>query len=205
MWSRPESDEALVKRLLPSWNADPRDRALAWAEWQERIGEASVLKFIRSNNNTNEPDEDVYQDAMLIAYLEVERGRYEQREGVPFTAYVKGIARNKIREARRRERYRVSLTDLTQIAEKPAGETAPAAATRQIEAALEHRERRSALRRGLEDLPPQRRQVLERILDGVSTNEIAAELRISEELVRQHKCRGLRSLRQMDHLQHLTQ
>jgi RNA polymerase sigma factor (sigma-70 family) len=149
-----------------------------------------VLKFIRTSNTTNEPDEDILQDAMLTAYLEVENGRYEQRSGIPFTAYVKGIARNKIREARRKERYWVELDEAANVAgEGPA---------RQLEASIEHREQYEAFHQGLARLPVQRRQVLERFIHGRSTGEIAAELRISEELVRQHKSRGLRSLRQMN-------
>jgi RNA polymerase sigma-70 factor (ECF subfamily) len=189
MWSRPESDETLVKRLLPGLNPDHADRIHAWAEWQVSVGEAAVLKYIRFSNNTREPDEDIFQEALLTAYLEVERGRYERRAGIPFTAYVKGIARNKIREARRKERGLVDLDSL------PPGAAEPH--QRQPEASLEQQEEHDALHYGLGRLPVQRRQVLEGILQGQSTTEIAAALRISEELVRQHKCRGLRSLRQM--------
>jgi RNA polymerase sigma-70 factor (ECF subfamily) len=189
MRSRPESDEALVRQLLPHANPDPVQRADAWNEWQSRVGKESVLKFIRIHNNTSEPDEDILQDSLLIAFLEVERGRYERRDGIPFTAYVKGIARNKIREARRRERYHASLEDVPETPSEPA--------PRQLEIALERTEQHRALFRGLSLLSPQRRQVLERYLYGASTSEIAAELSITEELVRQHKCRGLRSLQQM--------
>jgi RNA polymerase sigma-70 factor, ECF subfamily len=190
MRSRPESDEALVKRLLPSYTPDRSQRTDAWDEWQARVGKAAVLKFIRLHNHTSEPDEDILQDSLLTAYLEVERGGYERREGIPFTAYVKGIARNKIREARRREQR---FTPLEEI-EKTCSETAP----RQIETAYENREMQRRLWHGLAKLSPQRRQVLERYLFGASTAEIAAEMAITEELVRQHKCRGLRILAQQN-------
>jgi RNA polymerase sigma factor (sigma-70 family) len=188
MWSRPETDEALVRRLLPECNPDRMDRIHAWAEWQASVGEAAVLKYIRFSNNTGEPDDDIFQESLLTAYLEVERGRYERRAGIPFTAYVKGIARNKIREARRRERGLVDLEEL------PLGDDLP---QRQLETHLELQEQQEAFRHGLGQLPVQRREVLEGIIQGKSTTEIAAALRISEELVRQHKCRGLRSLRRM--------
>jgi RNA polymerase sigma factor (sigma-70 family) len=188
MWSRPESDEALELRLLPSTNPDRADRAYAWAEWQLSKGEAALLKFIRMSNDTAEPDEDILQEAMLTAYLEVERGNYERRAGVPFTAYVKGIARNKIRAARRRERNHASLEET--------GELPGDLALRQLEATIESQEQREALYYCLRKLPCPRRQVLEGFINGCSTAEIAGELAISEELVRQHKCRGLRSLRQ---------
>jgi RNA polymerase sigma factor (sigma-70 family) len=153
------------------------------------IGQVAVSRFIHANNYTNEPDEDIFQDAMLTAYLEVERGRYVPREGIPFTAYVKGIARNKIREARRRERCLTGLEELPNSMELTP--------TRQMEASIEYREQREALNRGLSLLPSQRREVLEHYIHGESTGEIAAKLAMSEELVRQHKSRGLRSLRQL--------
>lgn len=190
MWSRPESDEALVRRLSPSTNPDRKDRAHAWGEWQLAIGELALLKFIRLENNTNEPDEDILQEALLAAYLEVESGGYERRAGIPLTAYVKGIAKNKIREARRRER---KLTSFAELPELPADPT-----HWQLESAIEQREQKDALRLGLHVLSAQRRQVLERILSGQSTEEIAAALAISPDLVRQHKCRGLRTLRRMN-------
>ena len=93
------SDRTLVERLLPSRNDNPQDRAEAWSEWYVQEGERAVLSFVRSKNDTLEPDMDIVQEALTIAYVEVERGRYEPRVGIPFAAYVKGIARNKIREA----------------------------------------------------------------------------------------------------------
>jgi RNA polymerase sigma-70 factor (ECF subfamily) len=189
MMVQPDSDEALVQRLLPSANPDPQDRARAWAEWHVRLGGPAVLRFIRTSNNTAEPDEDILQDAMLTAYVEVERGRYEHRAGVPFTAYVKGIARNKIREARRRSRRWAPLDEV---------DSAPAdAAQRAVEQTLEGREAQQALQHGLELLPPQRRQVIQRYLAGDSPTEIARQLAITEALVRQHKHRGLRRLQQL--------
>jgi RNA polymerase sigma factor (sigma-70 family) len=148
------------------------------------------MAFIRAQNNTPEPDADILQDAVITAYAEVERGRYERRDGVPFAAYVKGIARNKIREARRRAQRLVPLDDAADYED----DGVPP------EAAAERQEQRDSLRTGLSHLPPDRRQVLEGYLRGHSTAEIAQVLGMSEESVRQHKSRGLRSLRQMDAL-----
>jgi RNA polymerase sigma factor (sigma-70 family) len=189
MQSRPESDETLVRRMLPSTNADQADRAHAWAEWQSSGRLAALLRFIHFYNHTTEPDEDILQEALLTAYLEVERGRYVPRPGVPFTAYVKGIARNKLREARRHERYCTSLDDLTFC---PADSS-----LRQIETMIERNEQHTALQNGLSSLPLHRQRVLEQYIQGASTQEIASRLAMSEELVRQHKSRGLRSLRQI--------
>lgn len=187
MNSRPESNEALIRRLMPSTNSDRADRAQAWDEWHS-IGENLLLSFVRAHNNTAELDDDIIQETLLTAYLGVERGSYQPREGVPFTAYVKGIARNKIREARRRSRYQVSLED---IPLKREGDL-----PRQPEEWLERREQNSQVRDGLSQLPGVRRQVIVRYLNGESTDEIAAQMFISEALVRQHKSRGLRSLKQ---------
>ena len=189
MLVQPESDEALVRRLLPSANPDTTDRARAWTEWQDAIGGPAVLKFVRLSNNTAEADEDILQDAMLTAYVEVERGRYEHRAGIPFTAYVKGIARNKIREARRRGRRWAALEAAADLPADPA--------PRALEGAVENRQARQALRQGLEQLPPQRRQVLQHYLDGESPAEIAQRLDITEALVRQHKHRALARLQQL--------
>lgn len=187
---RPESDETLVKRLLPNVNRDARDRASAWREWYTRVGEIAVLGFIRAKNDTSEQDADILQEAMLTAFLEIERGRYQPRVGIPFTAYVKGIARNKIREARRRTQRLVPLDDTP--------EHVLESHHPQLETVIERREARDALQAGLSTLPSSRRDVLEAYLNGNSTTEIAETLGVTEEVVRQHKSRGLRSLRQID-------
>ena len=189
MMVQPESDEALVRRLLPSANPDPDDRARAWAEWQARLGGPAMLKFVRLSNNTAEPDEDILQDAMLTAFVEVERGHYQHRTGIPFTAYVKGIARNKIREARRRTRRWAALEDAADVPADPA--------PRALEGTVESHEARRALRQGLELLPPKRRQVLQHYLAGESLAEIAQRMEITEALVRQHKHRALQRLQQL--------
>ena len=147
-----------------------------------------MLNYIRASNNTAEAHEDILQDAMLTAYVEVERGRYERRAGVPFTAYVKGIARNKIREARRRHRHAEPLEETIHLHATPA---------RELETVYDRREERRALRRGLAQLPDRRRQVLEAILGGESLAEIARRLEMTKESVRQHKHRGLRRLQQL--------
>lgn len=189
-----ESDRALVQRLLPSRNDDPQDRAAAWSEWYVEIGQASVLAFVRAKNDTPEPDGDILQEAMITAYTEVERGRYEPRVGIPFAAYVKGIAHNKIREARRRSWRYVGLEDvspsLAEVVLRDSSDMRP-------ERIVERREERALLHDGMSRLSPCRRQVLEGYLQGRSTTEIAEALGMTEDAVRQHKSRGLRSLKQI--------
>lgn len=86
MDGRRESDETLVERLLPSLNPSPAERGRAWCEWYQHVGESSVLAFIRTMNDTVEPDLDILQDAMVTAYQNVERGRYMPCDEIPFTA-----------------------------------------------------------------------------------------------------------------------
>ena len=190
MTSHLPSDEALVKRLLPDVNPDPQDRTHAWDEWHTCVGNESVLKFIRTKNDTAEPDEDILQDALITAYLEVERGHYEYREGIPFTAYVKGIARNKIREARRY--YQRPDRSFAERVGQVWEEYLPADTDqRQLEDVFERAQEHEALQEGLAQLPDNRRQVLERYIQGERMAEIAEALEISEELARQHKRRAL--------------
>ena len=189
MKTRLASDRVLVQRLLPSTNADPGDRAAAWRDWCDCGGRAAVLSFVRVTNDTNVPDVEILQDAIATAYLEIERGRYQPRPGVPLAAYVKGIARNKIREARRRARRLVPLGDDLQQTlsdRQPPPETV-----------VESREQARFLHQGLAKLPSQRRRVVEGYLNGHTTAEIAESLGISRDLVRQHKSRAVRRLRRL--------
>lgn len=183
------SHETLVHRLLPGLNRDPHDRASAWDEWQRSTGLNAVTAYIRSHNYSSEPDEDILQESLVTAYLEVERGRYQQRDGVPFTAYVKGIAHNKIREAHRRQRHTVPLDDVEFALSAPAGS--------RPEAVVEQREQHAAVRASLGQLPAAHRAVLDYCARGHSTAEIARMLNIKESLVRQHKSRGIRGLRRL--------
>jgi RNA polymerase sigma factor (sigma-70 family) len=193
MLAQPPTSEAhdpLIQRLLPSTNPDPHDRARAWADWHASPGPETVRKFIRASNNTLEADDDLLQDTLVTAYVEVERGRYAPRCNVPFTAYVKGIARNKIREARRRHRPCDDVND--DLLPLPAG-----VSPRQLETWFERHEQYQALQHGLRQLPAARRQILESYLNGKSLAEIAVDLQMNEALVRQHKHRGLRRLQQL--------
>jgi RNA polymerase sigma factor (sigma-70 family) len=187
--TRQKSNDVLVERLLPHTNGDPADRAAAWEEWYVNTGAASVLAFVRKQNDTPELDADILQEAIAIAYVEVERGRYEPRTDIPFAAYVKGIARNKIREARRRTWRLTSIEDIPQSLLES---DAPL-----LEHTVERQEQLARLRSDLSKLPPCRRRVLQCYLQGQSTVEIARTLGMSTDAVRQHKCRALRSLRQM--------
>ena len=191
MWSCADGEGEIVSRLLPANNPSRKERVQAWNEWQLQYGSGALRKFIRIRNYSAEADEDIFQDTMVAAFQEVERGRYEPRQGVPFSAYVKGIARNKIREARRRGQ-RLPLVPLEKVAFLLADSS-----NHQPEVAFEIARKQSQLYNGLKMLPDNRRQVLKRFIRGEGTAEIARAMEISEDLVRQHKSRGLKRLRQM--------
>jgi len=184
--TRQKSNEVLVERLLPTLNRNPQDRAMAWEEWYASVGVSAVMAFVRVTNDTATPDDDIVHDAIATAYEQVEGGRYEPRLDIPFTAYVKGIARNKIREARRRSWRCVALDDapLAQFeSDHPS-----------LESLIERQEQIAALCDGLTRLSPLQRQVLADYFQGRSTDEIARASGMSEEAVRQHKSRALREI-----------
>ncbi|MBK8028304.1 MAG: hypothetical protein IPK17_02100 [Chloroflexi bacterium] len=85
--SLPVSLHSLVLRMLPVRNEDPADRIRAWNEWLSFGGSDPVLKFIRWSNGTTTDDEEILQETLILGYLKVERGEYQDRN-LPFTAFL---------------------------------------------------------------------------------------------------------------------
>ncbi|HLU08212.1 MAG TPA: sigma-70 family RNA polymerase sigma factor [Oceanobacillus sp.] len=177
--------DQVVQRLLPIYNDDAEDRARAWNEWLSEGGSEPVKKFIRWTNGTTTDDDEILQETLIIAYVKVERGQYEDRN-LPFTAFLKKIAWYKIMEASRRNAGQVSLDELYEYASDEQHEH------ERVEFWKEH----EALKRGLEKLPPRRSKIMLLYETGYSTAEIAELLNIREELVRKEKSLGLRQLRE---------
>ena len=178
------SVHALVQSLLPSRNPVPEDRVRAWNEWLLAGGSDPVLKFIRWSNGTLTDDEEILQETLIIAYVKVERGEYQDRN-LPFTAFLKKIAWYKIMEASRKHKGQVPLEDFYEVLAEESE------AHEQVDQWKEH----EALHRALRTLPPRRARVMLLYEDGYSTAEIAEQLGIKEELVRKEKSLGLRQLR----------
>lgn len=176
--------QLLAQRLLPSVNPDASDRAQAWNDWLSSGGYEPVLKFIRWSNGTNTDDEEILQEALIIAYVKVERGLYQDRN-LPFTAFLKKIAWYKIMEASRRESGVIPLDDLYEIVSEDHREH------ERVEFWKEH----EVLKTALEQLPPRRSRIMVLYEYGYSTAEIAERLGIREDLVRKEKSLGLRQLR----------
>lgn len=173
-----------ITRMLPIFNADAEDRAVAWNMWLSNGGAEPVRKFIRWSNGSGVDDEEIFQDALITAYLKVERGEYEYRN-IPFTAFVKKIAWYKILEAARRHKSIVSLEDVSEQPDDDLDDTERVEFWREYE----------ALHKALGQLPPRRSRVLLLYENGFSTSEIAEQLDIKEELVRKEKSLGLRQLK----------
>ena len=145
----------------------------------------AVVAFLVRETGDREAAADLAAE-VFAAVLLVAR-RYRARGGPSAAPWVRGIARNKLRESRRRrrveDRARKRLAfepealddhDLARVDELAAG------------AAVELMDR----------LPDrQRTAVRSRILEGRDYGEIAGELGCSELLVRQHVSRGLARLR----------
>lgn len=179
---------ALVQRLLPSRNPDPADRVRAWNEWLLVGGSDPVLKFIRWSNGTTTDDEEILQETLILAYLKVERGEYQDRN-IPFTAFLKKIAWYKIMEASRKHVGQLPLDDFYEVLADDGDDHEYAELWKEHE----------ALNRALAALPPRRARVMVLYEDGYTTAEIAHSLGIREELVRKEKSLGLRQLRDAVH------
>lgn len=178
------SVQPLVQRLLPSTNSDGADRARAWNEWLLAGGYEPVLKFIRWSNGTNTEDEEILQETLIIAFVKVERGHYQDRN-LPFTAFLKKIAWYKIMEASRKEAGMIPLDDLYEVVSEDHHEH------ERVEYWKEH----EVLESALSHLPPRRSHIMLMYENGFSTAEIADQLGIREDLVRKEKSLGLRELR----------
>lgn len=181
----PSPLDALVKRMHPDQSSHPADRASAWNEWVLAGGPAPVLAFIRHKNYTAADDEEILQETLIIAFVKMERGQYEDRD-LPFTAFLKKIAWYKIMEASRQGAHQVSLDVIEEVVPSDTDEhEAP-------DLWQEHRTMRAAMGK----LPPRRSCVMLMYKNGYHTGEIARMLQISEDLVRKEKSLGLRQLRE---------
>ena len=178
--------EPLVRRLLPAQNPDPAARAHAWNDWIAAGGCVPLCKFIRWAIGTTVEDDEILQETLITAYVKVEQGAYTPRD-VPFSAFLKSIARFKILEAARRHGRHVSFDALPD--DLLADESSP-------HDAADTWKEQEALQTALRTLPPRRSHIVILYEHGYTTAEIASQLGIGEALVRKEKSLGLRQLRQ---------
>ncbi|NJO85252.1 MAG: hypothetical protein HC828_22585, partial [Blastochloris sp.] len=146
MHNASSSAQAIVQRLLPTHNGDAADRGRAWNEWLLLGGSEPVLRFIRWTNSTHADDDEILQETLILAYVKVEKGAYQDRD-VPFTAFLKKIAWYKIMEASRRYAGEVQLDE--DVHEYLAEE-------HHDQEHVEYWKEREALRQAMAKLPPRR-------------------------------------------------
>ena len=185
----PESDEALVMRLLSRPEEDSVDcaeRDAVWAEVHEHC-RAQLWRYIRQWISSEEEAEEIYQDTLITAYFNVENGRYTY-EGKPFVAYLKAIARYKIFAERRRTGRWVELDDdlLT-----PGGDDG-----QRPERVIESLQEWEMVMEAIDELPHKQRRIMVGIAAGKHNWELAEEYDMTEEAVRQHKSRGIRTVQE---------
>lgn len=145
-----------------------------------------VLRWCLRETRNREVAADLAAETFAAALIASRR--YRPGKG-PVGAWLLGIARNKLRESRRRKRIEDSARRRVGLD--------PAAF---VEADFDRVEELTSLDGDvlglLETLPPTLRQaVSQRVIEERSYEEIAQELRCSESVVRQRVSRGLRSLR----------
>jgi RNA polymerase sigma factor (sigma-70 family) len=127
--------------------------------------------------------EDVAQEAFVAAWRDLDRLRDGTRVGSWVAGIARNLAANAVRTRARRERAIAEPT--------PSAETAPTPEDAAVE-----REDRELLQRALDDIPDTHRETLVLFyLQGQSVAEIASELGITDDLVKQRLSRARRALR----------
>lgn len=179
--------DVLVKRMLPAYNADWRDRSQAWHDFIDQGGCDRVREFIRQKNYVGLDEDDILQETLITAYLKVEGGQYQDRD-LAFSGFLKKIAGYKLLEALRgwHNRSALPLEDYAEVLGEVPSEH------ERTDIYLES----EALDRALKAMPPRRRQIIAFYQSGYETDEIADQLGIREDLVRKEKSLGLRALRE---------
>jgi RNA polymerase sigma-70 factor (ECF subfamily) len=120
------------------------------------------------------------------------------RDGARFSTWMYQIALNLCRDQTRRKRRWGRLMIAPPVAEDdaPREHEAPETVATNPAAALEHSERRSAVRRALSALPPEQREVLLlKEYEGLKFREIADVLGVAESTVKSRMYAGLDAMR----------
>jgi RNA polymerase sigma factor (sigma-70 family) len=178
MEQRPDDDAALIALIAVG------DEAAFVAIYDRYL--PLVLRWSLRETLNRELAADLAAEVFAAALLAARRYRPEQAS---VGAWLLGIARNKLRESRRRNRIENSAR--RKLGVEP----------RQVtDAALERVDELVSLDDGLlallNTLPAdQRDAVMQRVVEERSYEEIAAQLRCSESVVRQRVSRGLRTLK----------
>ena len=145
-----------------------------------------VLRWCWRETENRELAADLSAEVFAAALTAARRYRSEQG---PVAAWLLGIARNKLRESRRRGR-------VEDAARRRLGVAPVAITDTDLERVEELASLDAEIMARVAELPKdQRRALVSRIVEERSYEEIASELRCSELVVRQRVSRGLRTLR----------
>lgn len=175
----PEEEAALMARIA-------RGERAAFDTLYERYLPL-LLSWSLKQTGDRELSADLVSEVFAAALIA--SPRYRQSRGSSLTAWLLGIARNKLRESWRRRR-------VENDARRRIGITALELSDADLERVDELASLDSHVLALLDALPAdQREAVTRRVLDERSYEEIAAELRCSESVIRQRVSRGLRTLR----------
>jgi RNA polymerase sigma factor (sigma-70 family) len=145
-----------------------------------------VLRWCWRETGNRELAADLSAEVFAVALIAARR--YRQEQG-PVAAWLWGIARNKLRESRRRGR-------VEDAARRRLGVEPAAITDTDLERVEELASLDEEILSRVAQLPEDQRQALMgRVVEERSYEEIATELRCSELVVRQRVSRGLRTLR----------
>ena len=171
--SLPEfNGKAIIDRILAG---DASAEAELIARFQQRV---RLYVAVR----TSHPDyaDEVTQETMLAAVLALREGKVREPEHL--AAFILGIARNQLADAIRKQVRR-------KTSPLPEGYDCPAPNREQDPELVE------SARTEIETLEPKDRRILWlTLIDGFKPGEIAAQVGMSAELVRQRKSRALRKI-----------
>ncbi len=165
-------DQVMIDRILAG---DPAAEDDLISRFQQRV---RMYVSVR----TSHPDyaEEVTQETMLAAVLALREGKV--REPQHLGAFILGIARNQLADAIRKQARR-------KTSQLPDDYDCPAPANTQDPELVE------SARREIEALEPGDRRILWlTLIDGFKPGEVAAQVGMSAELVRQRKSRALRKI-----------
>ncbi|MBI5957253.1 MAG: sigma-70 family RNA polymerase sigma factor [Chloroflexi bacterium] len=167
-------------------------RCCAYFGWWDVKGERLVRRRVERKIPPDMWD-DLCQEVWIALLKAVRDGRYRTREGKSFDAYAMQTVNNLIAdywtEVARDDRYWTSL-DEDDTPQRLLQDDAQNTFLMVVD-----REQREAVLYALEQLSDNRRAIIERVLVGQRTREIAQELEMTENAVRQQHRRAIIQLR----------
>jgi RNA polymerase sigma-70 factor (ECF subfamily) len=179
------SDEELLKAVQAG---DGDSLGLLVTRWQQPL-----LQFVSRMLPQQEDARDVCQETFLRVWNKAHRFR----QGSRFSTWLYQIALNLCRDQlRKRRRWSRIVTRRDELPERASGPLAPAVGEADPGRLAEQREKSAAVRRALEQIPTEQREVLVlKEYQGLKFREIAAILGCPESTVKSRMYYGLSGVR----------